>query len=140
MHLRNHDGSMNKRKRIEDLAEVAPAREDAGGGLPLKPRCMPEGPPNQRCVASNVGTPHLQLASHEADRPWRIGRTEQHERGFDITPKVVGHEECGIRGVQEQVHPPRCAREIVERKLRRRHRPVANDDEPTHLARSAANR
>src|SRR2546425_981392 len=94
--------------------------------------CVHEGLPDQRRVRANVRLVGFQTETDEADEPWRGGWTEEQQTDLRIATYAVGQEKSRVGGVQQDVHPTRASREVVQREPRIGGRPMAHCEEVAH--------
>ena len=121
---------------VEDLREPAAGDEDTGGGLLLQARRMRERLLHEARVRAEVGAQGSEACALEPDRARRVRRAQEDEGRLRIPTDVVGDEEGRVRGREEEVHPARPAREVVEEEIGGRGGRVPDDDEPPHRPRA----
>jgi len=99
---------------IESLRERGTGCDHPGRRLPLDPRGVLKRATKEGRVAPDVRLEGPKAIPEEPHEPGGIRRTQEKEPGLDIGAHSVGEEEGSVRGVQEDVHAPRTAREIVK--------------------------
>src|SRR5256885_7161262 len=94
--------------------------------------CVHEGLPDQRGVRANVRLVGFQTETDEADEPWRSGWTEEQQTDLRVAAYAVGQEKSRVGSVQQDVHPTRASREVVQGEPRIGGRPMAHYEEAAH--------
>src|SRR6267378_2729667 len=117
---------------MERFREGRDRSEDSGRGYSLHPGNIHESAPDQGRVRTNVGLVGFQPEAHEAHESRRGRRSEEQQADLGILAKVVGQQERGVRGIEQDVHPARASGEIVESKLRVGGSPMPDHEEAPH--------
>ncbi len=117
---------------IEGFRDGRDRSVDSRGGFALHPGDIHEGAPDQGGIGTDVRLVGLQPKADQSHETGRSRWSEEQQADLNVSAEVVGQQERGVRGIEQDVHPASSSGEVVERKPRVRGGPMSDHEEAAH--------